>query len=820
MICPRCKESISADAIVCPACGLTLSSAAHVPPPADEQTSPPTTPYARTIPVLTPSTPFSTSAPSAPTPPSPDETPTILAMPAGESAAPESEEARWAAVPPLLSTTEPEDVPFAMTSAASERNESPLPDSEPESDALPDYDTPDIERPAIHVPKPPLPDYDTPDIERPAVRPIPANGQFAPVHTPDETASANGSAYNAGLYPQAKPSYPNTYTGPQAAQIDGTASFSTASTATSLPPHGNTPIERFFGVQPAPRNRTANNMIQRLWLRHLPPDWAIAPWISIPIGALTALVAGLLVTAIGLIVWSRAVGYLLETTNAASTNAGLLWAVHSPNLLQLFLLEHGISLSLTLGSAGDTGSFSSLATVPLTGLSLIPLCALLLAGYVAAASDFTHHLRFSVLRGALVGPVYAVLLLLVALFSSSTTQVAQNTVIQLHPSFGHTFLAGLIGGTVLGALGGLLAIRRHLLFTTNLQPDFLAGASWGALIALGSGLLLATVALIAGMAAHTVGTVPAATVGASGNGLLSAIGSAVVTLSLLIVGVPVGALWLFALGTGANIDNWFTSSGISAGSGSSTFGLLVAQHHPSSIAWWLLLLIPLASYIIGGRAAAHIARADSLRDGAVAGWFMALALSMLMLVLTLLSRILLSSEAHLFDRTVTTSLGIAPSPGAVFLLVLFVGGVVGAIGGLSAIAAPQLDVALAPMTTPLLPKLARVLSLALRPWDMFDAARGQRSPRTPLLVLLYAALLLAVLLGALFLVVVVLGWIASHFAPISAVRGVDGFFAGLAVGVPLLLLASAAILMILRALPPLLTRHQAKAPVIPRYPSA
>jgi hypothetical protein len=582
-------------------------------------------------------------------------------------------------------------------------------------------------------------------------------------------------------------------------------------------------IARIFGTQPPPRERTANNAIQSFWLRYLPPESAAVPWISIPIGALLALIAGLLVTILGLVFWSRAMDYILGFGGAVNVNIGLFGSVLSPNLLQLFLLEHGVPMSLALASPGGTGSFSALVAAPLTGLSLIPACALIFAGYVAAASDFSHRLPFSVARGALVGPVYGVLLLVVALFGSGAIHLAQNTTIQLHPSLGIAFLAGLVWGTVLGAFGSLLALRRHHLFTTHRSPDLLAGAVWGALIALVSGLLLAAVALLAGMAAHVIGSAPTIAAGSSASGIVGALGAILTTIALLIVVAPVASLWLFTLGTGATIDSWFTTSGANVRSLTSTFGLLAAQHHPSSIAWWLLLLVPLASYIIGGRAAAHIARADSLRDGALVGWLMALALTALMLLFTLLTRVLVSSEAAFSGQTASTSLGIAPSLGAVGLLVLLIGSIVGALGGASAVLAPEPGPALFSLLLPLIAKLAPVLSLAQRPWDMLDAARNHHPARTPMRVLLYAAALSAVALVALFVLAVLIGWLASHVAPVSAVRGFDGFFAGLAVGVPLLLLASAAILAIMKTLPPLLTAHatfRAETPIIPRYPTA
>jgi hypothetical protein len=771
-----------------------------------------------------------------------DEPLNEVAPPNGDTDTPSSEdEAPWTATPSLLTPSEPEDIPFASTAMAATEAEPEQPDTSDSSDTsdggtpetpdierpivhapkppLPDYDTPDIERPAVHAPKPPLPDYDTPDydtpdIERPAIHPATTNDQHASadVAVDAEVVSPNGAVTPVPDMTIPMPAYPvppSASAGPRATR--------TARAATE------SAIERIFGEQPPPRERTANNAIQSFWLRYLPPESAAVPWISIPVGALLALVAGLLVTILGLVFWTRAIGYLLGFGGAVNANTGLFGSVLSPNLLQLFLLEHGLPMSLALGSPGATGSFSALVTAPLTGLSLIPACALIFAGYVAAASDFSHRLGFSLARGALVGPVYAVLLLLVALFGSSAIHLAQNTTIQLHPSLGMALLAGLIWGTVLGAFGSLLALRRHHLFTTNRSPDLLAGASWGALIALVSGLLLATVALLAGMAAHVIGSAPATAAGSSASGIVGALGAVMTTISLLIVVAPVAALWLFSLGTGATIDSWFTTSGASFNSVTSTFGLLAAQHHPSSVAWWLLLLVPLASYIIGGRAAAHIARADSLRDGALVGWLMAVALTALMLLFTLLTRVLVSSNATLFGRTVINHLGIAPSVGAVGLLVLLVGSILGALGGASAVLAPEPGPALFSLLLPLLAKLQPILSLAQRPWDMLDAARNHHPARTPMRVLLYAAALSAVVLVALFVLAVLIGWIASHVAPVGAVLGFDGFFVGLAVGVPLLLLACAAILAIMKTLPPLLTAHatpRAEKPLIPRFPNA
>ena len=62
-----------------------------------------------------------------------------------------------------------------------------------------------------------------------------------------------------------------------------------------------------------------------------------------------------------------------------------------------------------------------------------------------------------------------VLLLLVAIFGSGTVKLAQNTTIELHPSLGLAFLAGLVWGTLLGAFGGLLTLR-SIIFSPQAAP--------------------------------------------------------------------------------------------------------------------------------------------------------------------------------------------------------------------------------------------------------------------------------------------------------------------------------------------------------------
>lgn len=846
MICPQCGETLPTDETVCAHCGQTLSAAmataercsvcgAHltsdtsscpqcgtsrasqdtsarapyVAPSEDEQQGPPTIPYARSRLTRPPKSPAPRDSlpPFGETEGTPADEPTMIPV-LSALPTPVAAEAAAGSTDPSQPTT-PASASDDDALAAYETPDKERPAIHAPRPPLPDYETPDDERPAVRLPGPPLPDYETPDEERPAIHPV-------PMSRPAGSSGPPRTATGAAQVPDTTQTYhPNEYTSPHAAPTMRTP-LPTSSRATAA---SNAVLNGIFGEQPPASARTANTLIQRLWLRYLPSEWAAMPWISIPVAALVALTLGLIVTAIGLLFWSHAIGYLLNASSVANVDQAIVRAILSPNVLQLFLLEHGVPVALALGSPGATGSFSALESPPLTGLSLIPAWTLVLAGYVAAASDFSHRLRYSVVRGALVGPVYALLLLLVALFGSSTVRLPVTTIIQLHPSLGYAFLSGLLWGTLLGALGGLLAIRGYRLFTTNRQPDFLAGGIWGAFIALGSGVLLAFVALVTGIVAQVVGTMPSAAAGNPSGQPGGAMNSILTAIALLIVIAPVATLWLYALGTGATIDHWLTASGASVHPENATFGLLVAQHHPTSIAWWLLLLIPLASYIIGGRAAARIARAQSLRDGAIAGGLMAVALSLLILVLALLSRVLISSNATLFEQPVTTNLGIALSAGAVFLLVLIIGGLVGAAGGASTIVAPRPGPLLISLAAPLLLRLDPALALAQRPWDIFDAARGKRSPRTALAALLYAALLSAILLVALFLVVVLIGWIASRFAPVAAIRGFDGFFAGLAVGIPLLLLASAAILVVTRTALPLLTAHPAKnTPILPRYP--
>src|SRR5262249_30825710 len=122
-------------------------------------------------------------------------------------------------------------------------------------------------------------------------------------------------------------------------------------------------------------------------------------------------------------VFDAALGKALQaedTTALATFTGDAFQALLGGNPIKLFLLAQHVALQLAPGSSATNGRLSLLA--PLTLLALIPVGALLLGGAISSTSDFERRTRYSVARGALLGPVYALALLLLSLCSLSPVE--------------------------------------------------------------------------------------------------------------------------------------------------------------------------------------------------------------------------------------------------------------------------------------------------------------------------------------------------------------------------------------------------------------
>lgn len=540
-------------------------------------------------------------------------------------------------------------------------------------------------------------------------------------------------------------------------------------------PRGAPPqLIALFGPTPAvlqPRSR-----LQALLVRNTSARAAANPWLMAAVGAVLATLVGLVLVAIAESVIGGIIGKAIASW-AGGTSAGtyltVLHAIPTPSLLSVFAVIQGVPLALQVNASAAGASVGGQATfsLPLTSLVILPLAALVLGGYLSAASDYTGRPRYCVARGALIGPAYAIVLAVLAMVgtqSVSTSFFGPTTAsASISVPIGQSFLLGLVWGCIFGALGGYIQARGGQWLRalpgdlTAVRWRQLAAATVGAVAALLSMLVFATCVLLALAAA---GAISATSQGADGlplytmlrdGNLLSlfqnvpqpgqppaaSVGGA---LALVLSLAPTLAIWLVALGGGASITA--TETGFSSNGPRSTdvsLGLLNGQHPSPAV--YLLALIPLGAYFIGGRVAARVA--GTAQSRALNGALMAVPLSILMALATTLTGIGGRASAG----TQTASASIAPSFGSVFLWTLVVGAIVGALGGLSA-------------GSGLLGRMPRFVTVPLRPlvYPLFDRVMGTaRDTRGAAVEWLYDAVIVGIVLSVLLIVLDLLAGVLS-----------------------------------------------------------
>lgn len=553
--------------------------------------------------------------------------------------------------------------------------------------------------------------------------------------------------------------------------------------------------------------------IQALLMRNLSPGAVYTPWITSIIGAVVALAAGLILTALAGALWSNALGDALNSSLLSVGGSGfsdLARQVLTPDLFKLFALAHHVSLHLSgplSGGASAAANATLSLNVPLTGLLLIPALALTLGGYVSASSDFSRLARYSIARGALVAPFYAVLLAICAVLGSSTTTasganslLSEFGTVTVAPSLLEAVLYGLLWGLIFGALGGWIHVSGRFWLSTALatlqtiRNGRIAGALAGAVAALATAILLFSAAYV-GLAAF--GGVSGIAFSSASSGPSTSI---VTTLTLYLLFAPVVAVYGFALATGAPIGVFVVDSvthlntgvtisllnGYQAGQTPVTTGGPVstgaAPHFPPNPLYYLLILGALMSYLVGGRVAARVARAGGAGQGFVAGALMAVPLSIFMTFAAYLAAIgySLSGTFGPSGQSDTTSITISAAYGGMFLAVLVAGAVFGGLGGASVVAMPWLGA------------LPRVLLLPVRPFarlltPLLDALIGRDRRRQPGQATrwIYDGVGAMVFFGILTGALAILNNAAPTLVPFAVLWRVEGVIVALLAGVPL-----------------------------------
>lgn len=567
-------------------------------------------------------------------------------------------------------------------------------------------------------------------------------------------------------------------------------------------------LDDTFGAPVRANRLFPRTTLQRLLAERLDSRLASDKWISAGLGALIAVGVGVGLSTIAQSVLNAALGAALQSQDTRATAAftgDTFQALLGGNPIKLFLLAQHVPLQLAPGASAANGRLS--LSAPLTLLALIPVIALVLGGAVAAASDFERRTRYSVARGALLGPIYALFLLALSLCSLSPVEggalgVSGATAVMAAPL--GAVLSGLAWGTLFGALGGWVHLhgRRWLRALPpaleRLPLPRLVGALVGGLSALGAGLLICLgVALAVAVYLALNGMAP--TLAGSLTRLPASPGQLLTSLALIATLAPSLATTLWALSVGAPVQTGQVGY-VGHGSLQASFGAFGVSTWGG--AWLLLALIPVATCLLGGHIAARFIGARRIRSALITGALTALPVSAVTYLLVAQAE--LNVAVSLPGGTLI--LDISPDALGAAARMLLLATVAGAIGGWSALVAPALT-AWSPLSARL-PAL-KLLSLRARLYARLDklTRRYSFAPISPARALLYDAALAACGLSALTLALDGATLLLARSVSLTYLSAATSLVAALLVAAPFLWLALALISATSEALPP--PTHQA-----------
>lgn len=642
----------------------------------------------------------------------------------------------------------------------------------------------------------------------------------SPPAQPAYSAPPPQPTYGQPLTPSAQPAYSTPPSQPPYGQPAYTAPPSQPlyTTPPSQPVYAPPPSQPLYGQPAAPSQplfttvfgpdadpmgapAAPSTPLQEYMTRNLPRQYALNKWFTALLGAIAAVISGLILTALAQSLWGNAIKGLLGLAptpeSISSTLDSYGQALLTPDLLKLFAIEHHVPLviSASVSAAGPVNASLGgdvTLNLPLTGLIIIPALALTLGGYVSATSGYTRQARYAIARGALIAPFYAVATAILAAMGSSSISgglLSESGSVTIAPAVFPAVIYGLLWGAIFGALGGwihhsgrawLSSAVQSLQSVQTLQRKRAAGAVAGAVAAYLCGVLLFIAAGIGGIAFLLIHTAATTTInlaqlqsGTQGNPALIAF--------LAITMAPVLAVWALAVASGAPLQTFTSIPGGSGSSGATSIGLF-GTHQAIPGLLWLILLIPAIAYIAGGRIAARVAQADRPDSAFIAGALMAVPLSIITAAAAWLTSV--SFDINFLGQS--GSVGFSPSIGGTFLAVLIFGAVAGGIGGVSYLRAPGLG------------ELPRIVLIPFRPIGaalnpLLDRLTGAPAgqPRSAARRWVYDAVLAAVILGVATIVLDIINTPLAPTAPFSLLSGLDQWVGALLGALPICYLIGA-----------------------------
>lgn len=429
---------------------------------------------------------------------------------------------------------------------------------------------------------------------------------------------------------------------------------------------------------------------------------ASSVWLGAVVGALIAFALVLLLS----IAFSLTLGQTLDQGSFGTISTGQVGNsvfvagsdssvsfYSNPLILLAYAHRTTINLNGSAGTLGTTLTASASVTPPITLLLLIPAIGLIFGGYFAASTNYSGRRLFSITRGASIGILYALLVLLISLVASTSITIS-TTSVNFSPDALSAFLSGLACGVVFGALGGALQ-GRSIPPIAQARPvsrararirGALVGSAWALgiyfVLCLILVLALYVVAQVGGPALHTQGTPSLTTSNSTCQVFLQQPDSSAqpilqnnfATHLSFVLESPALALWVMTVSTGAPLQ--ISASGVAL-----TIGYFntSCQPGPDGILLYLFLLLPAASIFLGGWLAARSAQPGTSQEAAGIGLLMAPTLAILLLLFSLLASI--SVTISLFSLSSTANFG--PAVGWTLLAGLLFGGVFGVLGSLA-----------------------------------------------------------------------------------------------------------------------------------------
>jgi len=451
----------------------------------------------------------------------------------------------------------------------------------------------------------------------------------------------------------------------------------------SLPPPPTRPVT-------APVLLLPPTSFQRFLIRLFQPALASNAWLGVGLGGVVAAIGGTLGSALILVIVHALFSSKIDQGQGVITSSLGIWDLHDSfrNALQLHMLALGAGFHLQQTFSGNVDSYAVFS--PLHGLLFVPAIFLVLAGYIAASTDFQNRIPVTLGRGAAVAIPYTLLLLAgVSQVNGGITGtdgiIRANSEI-LNVDIPTLLIFGVLWGSLFGVLGATLKLAYgewrgmiHTYFKTSRRIQ-LSSMTAGATLATGLGVAFSLLFLWSVMAYNSFSTpllsralcIPtdwqSATVWSIAQGPIHA-----------------ANLFAFSFGSPISIVNSSTNGANSCFYTMSPHTILNIFDPAMHISTWMysLLLIPAISLFCGGRVSVALARVQGAGSALLQGAFIAIPFTVFMIVLCLLSTI---SYTGNYGITSTSSGTFIETAGVdifnMLLWALLSGAVFGALGGL------------------------------------------------------------------------------------------------------------------------------------------